>query len=101
VSHKELVEVIQTVSEDHDVKKTCGVLGFSCSSYYERLNRKKSNRSQENHRLSLKIAQIYVDNNRVYGAPKIHEVLMQAKEKVCLKHVQKLMRKNRIAVYYF
>ncbi len=67
------------------------------SSFYERVNREESHRERENRRILKKIERIWESSGRVYGAPKIHAILVTQENEDCnLKRVQKLMHKQGI-----
>lgn len=70
----------------------CKVLDISRSSYYKRLNKTESKRSIENKQFKEKILKIYHDSKKRYGAPKIHNRLVNKGYKISLKRVQKLMK---------
>lgn len=70
----------------------CAVLEAPKSSYYDWLKKKPSKRQTENERLSRLISGIYFENKGIYGAPKIHKILVGRGETLSLKRVQKLMR---------
>lgn len=57
------------------------------------MNKKPSKRQSENARLSRLISGIYFENKGIYGAPKIHKILISRGENLSLKRVQKLFRK--------
>jgi len=62
------------------------------SSYYEWISHEPSNREKENKRLNHLISRVYFENKGIYGAPKIHQLLVARGETVSLKRVQKLMK---------
>ena len=63
------------------------------STYYNRVTRNKSKREIENQKLSQEILDIYYDNKRRYGAPKIREKLKAKGWNVSIKRVQRIMKK--------
>lgn len=71
----------------------CTVLEAPKSSYYDWVNKKPSKRQSDNERLSRLISGIYFENKGIYGAPKIHKILVGRGEILSLKRVQKLMKK--------
>ena len=71
----------------------CTVLETPKSSYYDWLKKKPSKRQSENERLNRLISGIYFENKGIYGARKIHKILVSRGETLSLKRVQKLMRK--------
>lgn len=85
------------VKETINLKRTLELFEIPRSSFYERINREESHRDRENRRLLKKIKQIWELSNRVYGAPKIHSLLIIHENEDCsLKRVQKLMKENHI-----
>lgn len=71
----------------------CKVLKVSRSSYYKYLNKKESNRSIENKRISEKILTIYENSKNYYGAPRINKKLKEDNIHISLKRTQRLMKK--------
>jgi putative transposase len=63
---------------------------------YERINRHPSKTQLRRQYLSLKISQLFNANRGIYGAPKIHHLLLKQGEKVGLKLVQKLMKQLQL-----
>ncbi|WP_154217863.1 IS3 family transposase [Enterococcus faecium] len=93
VKTSDVFEFIQSNAYTHDVKQMCTVLETPKSSYYDWLKKKPSKRQSENERLNRLISGIYFENKGIYGAPKIHKILVSRGEALSLKRVQKLMRK--------
>ena len=89
----DVFEFIQSNVHDHDVKQMCTVLEAPKSSYYDWKKKKTSKRQSENKRLNRLISGIYFENKGIYGAPKIHKILVGRGETLSLKKVQILMRK--------
>lgn len=89
----DVFEFIQSNVHDHDVKQMCTVLEAPKSSYYDWKKKKPSKRQSENKRLNRLISGIYFENKGIYGAPKIHKILVGRGESLSLKKVQILMRK--------
>ncbi|MET1929246.1 IS3 family transposase, partial [Enterococcus faecium] len=89
----DVFEFIQSNVHDHDVKQMCTVLEAPKSSYYDWKKKKPSKRQSENKRLNRLISGIYFENKGIYGAPKIHKILVGRGEILSLKKVQILMRK--------
>ena len=81
-----MAQTIQTLALN--VRLSCQLLDVPESSYYERINRHPSKTQLRRQYLSLKISQL----RGIYGAPKIHHLLLKQGEKVGLKLVQKLMK---------
>ena len=74
----------------------CLLFGIPRSSYYEKINRTESNRSRENRKLTARIKEIHESSNKIYGAPKIHRILVKEGYKVSIKRVQRRMREANI-----
>lgn len=74
----------------------CQTLGIARSSYYQSQHKTESKRSRENKKLTKKIIQIHQDSEGRYGAPKIHQILLEQGLQVSIKRVQRLMRKEDI-----
>ncbi|WP_359976039.1 IS3 family transposase, partial [Kitasatospora sp. NPDC048722] len=85
---------IQTLALN--VRLSCQLLDVPESSYYERINRHPSKTQLRRQYLSLKISQLFNTNREIYGAPKIHHLLLKQGEKVGLKLVQKLMKQLQL-----
>ena len=79
-----------------NVRLSCQLLDVPESSYYERINRHPSKTQLRRQYLSLKISQLFNANRGIYGAPKIHHLLLKQGEKVGLKLVQKLMKQLQL-----
>ena len=54
----------------------CKVLKINRSTYYKHLHWVPSNRAQETAELDEAIKEIFYDNKKRYGAPKIHNLLV-------------------------
>ncbi|MGL5821923.1 MAG: IS3 family transposase [Sarcina sp.] len=70
----------------------CSILGIPRSTYYSKVNSKKSNREIENEGIKESIVRIYNDSKCVYGAPRIHATLIKENINISLKKVQRLMK---------
>ena len=79
-------------SDQYSISLMCNVLNISRASFYhyfyysnnEIKNKKKSN-------LLIKIAQIYYDSKKIYGAPRIKAVLCKEGLNISVKSVSKYM----------
>ncbi|WP_269078036.1 IS3 family transposase [Alicyclobacillus acidoterrestris] len=76
------------------VQKMCKILGVSRSGYYAWLRRPESERSKRRKRITKRVHQIFVKSRRLYGSPKITQVLRQEGERVAQKTVANIMREN-------
>lgn len=80
----------------HSITLLCHVLEVSPRGYYDWLTRSDSRRKTENKRLLDEIRQIFKANRDVYGAPRIHEELLEKGYKCSLNRVARLMRQAGI-----
>lgn len=94
MSAADMAQTIQTLALN--VRLSCQLLDVPESSYYERINRHPSKTQLRRQYLSLKISQLLNANRGIYGAPKIHHLLLKQGEKVGLKLVQKLMKQLQL-----
>ena len=69
----------------------CKVLKINRSTYYKHLHWVPSNRAQETAELDEAIKEIFYDNKKRYGAPKIHNLLVENGWLVSLKRIQRRM----------
>ena len=74
----------------------CQTLGIARSSYYQSHHKTECKRSRENKKLTKKIKQIHQDSEERYGAPKIHQTLLEQGVQISIKRVQRLMKKENI-----
>ena len=88
--------MINQLKSVYSIAVLCLLLGIPRSSYYEKINRTESKRSRENRELTAKIKEIHEASNKIYGAPKIHSVLVNKGYKVSIKRVQRRMREAKI-----
>ena len=75
----------------YGVKKLCAVLNIPRSTYYSKINPKKSNREVENTTIKKELLKLYKQSKGRYGAPKLHILLLRAGFKLSLKRTQRLM----------
>lgn len=76
------------------------ILGISTSGYYDWKNRKMSKHQQEKRDICIEIAKIYIDNYKIYGAPKITAILRQKVYKISKRTVGKYMREMGFKAKY-
>ena len=72
----------------------CEVLGVSRSGYYAWRERPESERLKRRKRITKRIHQIFVKSRRLYGSPKITQILRREGERVGQKAVATIMREN-------
>ncbi|PFE03384.1 IS3 family transposase [Bacillus cereus] len=96
IKDAELHQFIDCQKETHPVHMMCQTLGIARSSYYQSQHKTESKRRRENEELTQKIIQIHQDSGERYGAPKIHQILLEQGLQVSIKRVQRLMKKENI-----
>jgi transposase InsO family protein len=74
----------------------CRVLEASRSGYYAWLDRPLSVHARRREELAVKIQAIHQANRRVYGSPRVYQVLRHQGEEVCENTVAKVMRQQGI-----
>lgn len=74
----------------------CRVLEVSRSGYYDWFDRPESNREKRHRDLTIKIRQAHIASKKIYGAPRIHDDLIDQGEIVGKNTVACLMRKAAI-----
>ena len=84
-----MIEFINNNKSKHDIKTMCTVLGVARSTYYKFFDKTKSARQLENEELKAAISRIYKSNKGIYGAPRIHHILVTEGFNVSLKRVQR------------
>ena len=89
-----MTQTIKTLALN--VRLSCQLLGVPEASYYERINRRPSKTQLRRQHLALKIDQLFKANRGIYGAPKIHHLLLNQGEKVGIKLVQKIMKQLQL-----
>ena len=67
----------------------CTVLDVARSTYYKFFDKTKSARQLENEELKAAISRIYKANKGIYGAPRIHHILVTEGFHVSLKRAQR------------
>jgi transposase InsO family protein len=78
------------------VKVSCEVLGVSRSGYHAWLRRPASARAQWREELAGKVREVFEDNRRVYGSPRICEALKAQDICVCENTVADIMKERQI-----
>ena len=85
-------EFVKAHRAQFPIRVMCRVLGLSPSGYYAWLKRPPSNRARQDQALREKIVQIWNENRRVYGRPRLHAELRARGERTSPKRVGRLMR---------
>jgi len=83
-------EFIYSELNNHSVVKLAKVMNVSRSGYYAWLKRDISNTGMKRNEIKREIMTIYIDSNRIYGAPKItKELHKRGYQKNCIKEAIK------------
>jgi len=83
---------------EHSITIMCRVLEVSRSGFHAWQRRRPCARALEDQRLTSRICEIYKDNRRVYGSPRIHaELVLGDGERLSRKRVERLMRQAGIS----
>lgn len=78
--------------DDYPTAVLCQAVGVSSSGYYAARSRIPSNRAQEDGVLTAEIKALHTASRGTYGAPRIHEDLMDQQWRIGRKRVARLMR---------
>lgn len=70
----------------------CTTLEVSRSGFYAWLGRGESDRARDDRRLTAQIRDIFEESRRTYGAPRVHQTLLQRGERCGYNRVARLMR---------
>ena len=81
---------------DYPVQLCCRVLAVSRAGYYAWKKRPVSPRQQRQETLAVQIRAVHERNRKVYGSPRVYQVLKAQGEKVCENTVAKVMKKRQI-----
>lgn len=90
-------EAVAASAETYPVSRVCEVLGVSQSGYYAWCSRPPNRREQERARLKVEIRAVWEQNRRVYGAPRVHQALLDQGIIIGRHRVARLMREMGIA----
>ena len=80
----------------YDVAICCDVLQVSRSGYYQSRKRPPSDRARRREELAVKIQAVHEQNLRVYGSPRVYQVLKSQGESVCENTVARVMKQRQI-----
>jgi putative transposase len=75
----------------------CELLSVSCAGYYDWRERPLSLRATDDAVIQTEIAQIYTESRRIYGRPRIHEMLLKKGRRIGQKRVRRLMKALKIS----
>lgn len=79
-------------SDKYSISLMCSVLKVSRASFYHYFYHSNNNeKNTKKSKLLIRIAKIYYDNKKIYGAPRIRKVLCKEGYKVSIKTVAKYM----------
>lgn len=81
VSKADFLALNRQLAKVKEVRLICELLCVPESSYYERINRRTSKTQLRRQHLALKIIQLFKANRGLYGATKIHHLLLDQGEK--------------------
>lgn len=87
-----LNQFIEKYKGQYSVQKMCYVLTIPRSSYYHSFKKTRSNREQENQKLTKETQRIHMKSKARYSAPKIHKTLVNSGYYLSRKRVQRLMK---------
>ena len=85
-------QFIREHKDCHSIMMLCRLLKVSRRGYYGWLERPESKRDQENRGLLVEIWRIFIAYREVYGAPRIHDELVEMDYRCSLNRVARLMR---------
>ncbi|MEZ2658119.1 IS3 family transposase, partial [Aneurinibacillus aneurinilyticus] len=74
------------------VAKMCAILNVSRSGYYAWTTRKESERNKRRSRLEVQIRRVFLESRRLYGSPKVTQILRQQGVPVSEKTVARIMK---------
>lgn len=87
---------IRDIQPQYSVIRLCHLLEVSTSGYYDWRDRPLSARALKNQQLITKLHCFYQASFRTYGAPRLHEDLLDSGEKLSRNRVARLMRQANI-----
>ena len=70
-----LYKLITDLKNVHSQEKMCVVLKVARSSYYASLKKKETKTALRHKELTKQVSIAYEKHNKIYGAPKIHQIL--------------------------
>jgi putative transposase len=89
-------QAMETLQKEYSITRLCQVLQVSPSGYYAWKNREKSQRHQEDEKLSEQIHQVYQQSRQTYGSPRIHAHLQKQGIGCGHKRVIRLRQKQHL-----
>ena len=92
--------MMEKLASAHSIQRMCHAFQVSRSGYYKYLNQgKNGKRNKENIILLLQIMNIWIQNRRVYGSPRITAALRNKGYRVNKKRIVRLMQINGIKAF--
>jgi transposase InsO family protein len=93
--------MMEKLASAHSVQRMCHAFEVSRSGYYKYLNQgKNGKRNKENMILQLQMMNIWIQNRRAYGSPRLKKALRDMGYKVNQKRVVRLMHINGIKAFW-
>jgi transposase InsO family protein len=89
-------QFIEDHQADWPIQRQCQVLQVTRSGYYAWQKRPISATAQKRAELTRQVEKVYIENRRVYGAPRIHEELQASGHSCNRKTVAKVMKQAGI-----
>jgi transposase InsO family protein len=89
-----VLALVEELAQDFGIDPVLRVIEEPPSTYYRRLWRRDhpSDRQVRDEQLTAKIREIYKDSDDIYGAPRVHAMLVREGETVGRRRVERLMR---------
>lgn len=85
------------LSEDHCVALVCSTLGLARSTGYYEPSLASGARREEDERLKKEVHRVYLENKKVYGAPRIRLALLDEERRHSKRRIARLMNELGIA----
>lgn len=86
------MKLIEKQVKRYPIQVLSRTLGIARSRIYRHLEGKVSSRRKASERLDQAIRQVYLESNKIYGAPKVYAALIRQGIKTSLKRVQRHMK---------
>lgn len=87
-----MFSLVHQYRSKYPVSEMCKILNVSRSGYYQWAKREDSEHKKRRHKLQQLIHRAFLDSRRLYGSPKIKQVLRQQGVQVSEKTVARLMK---------
>lgn len=85
------------LSEDHSVALVCSTLGLPRSTRYYDARSSPGSRREEDEKLKEEVHRVYLENKKVYGAPRIRLALLDEERRHSKRRIARLMNELGIA----